>query len=67
MGAIQTAALFVLGQADSAMTPREVRTAVEERLGVPVSQDTISSFLSVACRSVDPLVQRVERGLYSIT
>jgi len=66
MGAIQAAILEVLREAEDALVPSEVRVRVEERLGRPISQDTISSFLSVACRSVDSPVQRIGRGLYRI-
>jgi len=67
MGAIQAATLATLRDAACALTCREVRACVEERLRRPVSQDTISSFLSVACRSAEEPVQRVGRGLYRTT
>ena len=66
MGAIQDAAVLVLRGMDSPAKPREVRTLVEEHLGVEVSEDTISSFLSVACRSATSPVRRVGPGLYRI-
>lgn len=66
MGVIQTAALAALTEADRALTPRDVRASVEERLERSVSQDTVSSFLSVACRSARWPVRRVGRGLYRI-
>ncbi len=66
MGAIQAAILGVLREAEDALAPSEVRVRVDERLGRPISQDTISSFLSVACRSTDLQVQRIGRGLYRI-
>ncbi len=66
MGAIQAATLRVLRETEDALASSEVRECVEERLGRPISQDTISSFLSVACRSVDLPVQRIGRGLYRI-
>ncbi len=66
MGAIQAAILGVLREAEDALAPSEVRVCVEEGLGRPISQDTISSFLSVACRSADLPVQRIGRGLYRI-
>jgi hypothetical protein len=51
MGAIQAAALDVLGEAQAPMRPREVHAAVEQVLGQPVSRDTIGSYLSVAARA----------------
>ncbi len=66
MGAIQAATLRVLRDAEDALAPSEVRECVEERLRRPISQDTISSFLSVASRSADIPVQRVGRGRYRI-
>jgi len=66
MGAIQVAALTVLTEADGPLTPREIRERVEALLGLPASQDTISSFLSVARRSPDLPVRRVGYGLYRI-
>ena len=67
MGAIQAAAIEVLQDADDALMPLEVRTRVEKRLQTRISQNTISSFLSVACRSGDSPVQRVGHALYRIT
>ena len=51
MGAIQAAVLDVLGEAHAPIGPREVHAAVEQRLGQPVSKDTIGSYLSVAART----------------
>lgn len=66
MGTIQDTALSVLRDADGSLTPKEVRARVEEQLGTPVSQDTISSFLSVGCRSGTLPVLRTGRGRYRI-
>lgn len=66
MGTIQAAALAVLAKADAALMPRDVRALIEERLDRTVSQDTVSSFLSVACRSAESPVRRVGHGLYRI-
>jgi len=67
MGAIQAAALDVLGEARAPMRPREIHDAVEQRLGQPVSRDTIGSYLSVAARAEAPPVIRTGPGLYSLT
>ena len=66
MGAIQAAALAVLTEADGALNPPEVRSRVESRLRVAVSQDTITSCLSVTCRSSHSPIERVGRGLYRV-
>jgi hypothetical protein len=42
MGVIQSEVLAVLDQAESAMGPREIHEAVEQRLGRRVSYDTVS-------------------------
>jgi hypothetical protein len=51
MRAIQAAVLDVLGEAHAPMRPSEVHDALEQRLGQPVSSDTIGSYLSVAART----------------
>ena len=51
MGTIQAAALTVLTEADGPLAPRQVRARAQALLELTVSQDTISSFLSVACRN----------------
>ncbi|MEJ7783301.1 MAG: HTH domain-containing protein [Solirubrobacteraceae bacterium] len=66
MGTIQAAALTVLTEADGPLAPRQVRARAQALLGLTVSQDTISSFLSVACRNERSPVVRVQRGLYGI-
>jgi hypothetical protein len=66
MGAIQAAALDVLGAAQAPMRPREVHAAVEQRLGQSVSSDTIGSYLSVAARSDALPVVRTGPGLYAL-
>ena len=66
MGTIQAAALTVLTEADGPLAPRQVRARAQALLGLTVSQDTISSFLSVACRSASLPVRRVGRGRYRI-
>lgn len=64
MGAIQDAVLAVLAGAVEPMRPREVHAEVEQRLGRPTSQDTVSSFLSVAARRASLPVERVNYGRY---
>ena len=65
MGVIQGEVLKVLQQAaPSPMRTPELRAAVEVRLKIAVSRDTVSSFLSVASRSERWPVVRVNHGLY---
>jgi len=67
LGAIQTAVLDVLADdASGVWRPREICACVEARLQRSISQDTISSFLSVASRSTKSPVRRVGRGLYQL-
>lgn len=47
--------------------PSEIHTRVEQRLGCSVVRDTVTSFLSVACRDEESPVIRVQRGLYAAT
>jgi len=66
MGSIQSAIVQVLRAAERPLTPRVVRVRVEERLRRTTCQNTVSSFLSVACRAADSPVQRCGRALYRI-
>lgn len=65
-GAIQDAVLEVLRTASGSMRPGEIRTRVEARLGVAISQDTVCSYLSVACRAEKPQILRVGYGRYQL-
>ncbi len=65
-GAIAAAILQVLSVAAEALSAPNIRVRVERHLGHDVSQATVSSFLSVACRDEDSPVVRVERALYRI-
>jgi hypothetical protein len=66
-GVVQGAVLAVLAEVETPQRPAEIRKRVEQWLGREVSPDTVSSFLSVACRSTSFPVERVQRGLYRIT
>ena len=66
MGTIQAAALTVLTEAGGPLAPRQVRARAQALLGLTVSQDTISSFVSVASRDELSSVVRVQRGLYGV-
>jgi len=63
-GAIQATVLQVLDTAAGALRLGEIQSRVEQRLDRSVSRDTVSSFLSVACRAHAPTVVRVGYGLY---
>jgi hypothetical protein len=63
-GAICEAAVAVLSEAREPLRPGDIRLLVEHRLDRPVSQDTVSSFLSVAARRAFLPIERVSRGLY---
>jgi len=65
MGAIRTAAVAALADAGRPLRCTEVRLLVEQRLDRHVSQDTVSSFLSVASRHPSMPLERVGRGLYA--
>lgn len=66
MGAIQAAALDVLVEAQVPMRPREVHVAIEQRLGQPVSRETIGSYLAAAACNADVPVIRTRPGLYAL-
>jgi hypothetical protein len=61
-GAIQDAVLDVLADADGALRCGEIHARVQHRLGRAVARDTVTSYLSVACRAADPKIVR-RRGL----
>ena len=66
MGTIQNAVLAVLNEADEPLRPYDIRVRVRRRLPVPVSYDTVASFVSVAARDPSSGVVRLRYGLYSV-
>lgn len=64
MGAIQAAVIDVLSDGGRPMQPNEVRSLVEQRLDRQVSQDTVTSFLSVASRRPCIPIERLKPRLY---
>jgi hypothetical protein len=64
LGAIRAAVLVVLGEAKQPMRVCEVHAAVEERLQIAVSYETIKSALSAAGRHPAIGVERVRWGVY---
>ena len=65
-GAIQAAVLQVLDAATGPLRLGEIHSRVEQRLDRATTRDTVSSFLSVACRADNPTVVRAGYGLYRI-
>lgn len=65
-GAVQDAVLEVLRVAAGSLRVAEIHVRVEEELGQVVSRDTVTSFLSVACRAEAAVVLRVEHGVYEV-
>jgi hypothetical protein len=64
MGAIRAMILIVLGEAKQPLPVREVHAAVEERLGVVVSYETVKNALYLARRNPATGVERVRWGVY---
>ena len=66
-GAIRDAILEVLSNAPGAcLRAKEIQSRAEQRLGIPVSYDTVCSYLSIACRAEDSSVVRVGYGRYRL-
>lgn len=61
-GVVQRAVIGVLAAAGHAMSVAEVHGAVEERLGQPVSKDSVSCCLSTGARGAGPRFERMARG-----
>ena len=65
-GVVQAAILRVLGASSDALVVSDIHARVERELGYAVVRDTVTSFLSVACRAGDSPIARVSRGYYAI-
>lgn len=65
-GAIQATVIEALDSAAGPLKVGEIQTEVEARLGRPISRDTVTSFLSVACRADASRVTRVGPGRYEV-
>jgi hypothetical protein len=63
-GVVQRAVVKVLAVARRPMCGEEVRLAVEDLLGHPVSENSISSCLATGARRREPLFAKVARGRY---
>jgi hypothetical protein len=63
-GVVQRAVVKVLAGARRPMCGQEVRLAVEDLLGHPVSENSISSCLAYGARRREPLFTKVTRGWY---
>jgi hypothetical protein len=66
-GVVQRAAIGALAAADRVLTVAEVQVAVEERLGMAVSRDSVRSCLSSGVRSPHPAFERAAPGCYRLT
>ena len=65
-GVVQRAVVKVLAVARRPMCGREVRLAVEDLLGHPVSEHSISWCLAAGVRRRKPLFERVAKGRYTL-
>ncbi len=65
-GAVRRAAIGALSAADRAPTVAEVQVAVEERLGMQVSRDSVRSCLSSGARCPHPTFERTGPGCYRL-
>ena len=65
-GTVQAAILVVLRATTDPLAPVQVHALVERHLDRAVVRDSVSSFLSVACRDERSPVVRVQRGLYRV-
>lgn len=65
-GVVQRAVVKVLAVARRPMCGQEVRLAVEDLLGHPVSEHSISWCLAAGARRRKPLIGRVARGRYTL-
>jgi hypothetical protein len=65
-GAIQAAVLEVLADASGSLRAVEIHSRVQTRLMQSITRDTVTSFLSVGCRSTSLPVIRVGHGRYRI-
>jgi hypothetical protein len=66
MGAIQEAVLAVLGEASNPLRPCDIHALVEQRLARRVSDDTVSSYLSVAARDKRSIVRRIQPATHTV-
>jgi len=65
-GVVQRAVIRVLAAAGHALSVADVQGAVEERLGRPVSKDSVNSCLSTGARGAEPRFERMAPGCYRL-
>jgi hypothetical protein len=65
-GAVQRAAIGALAAAERVLSVAEVQVAVEERLGMAVSRDSVRSCLSSGARGSHPIFERTGPGCYRV-
>jgi hypothetical protein len=66
-GVVQRAVMGALVAAPRVLTVAEVQVAVEERLGIEVSGDSVRSCLSTGARGPRPIFERADPGCYRPT
>jgi hypothetical protein len=66
MGAIRSAVLAVLGEADEPLRIGDTHRLVEQRLQIAVSRSTVKDVLTKAARDPTQPVIRLRRGLYAL-
>jgi hypothetical protein len=65
-GAVKRAVVGVLAAADRALSVADVQGGVEERLGSPVSKDSVRSCLSSGARGLASRFERTAPGCYRL-
>jgi hypothetical protein len=65
-GVVQRAVMGVLAAADRVLTVVEVHVAVEQRVGMAVSRDSVRSCLSSGARGPHPIFERRGPGCYRL-
>jgi hypothetical protein len=66
-GVVQRAVTRVLAVAGHALSVADVQGVVEERLGQPVSKDSVNSCLSTGARGAKPRFERMAPGCYRLS
>ena len=65
-GVVQRAVMGALAAAGRVLTVAEVQAAVEERLGMPISKDSVRSCLSSGARGPHWIFERTSPGCYRV-
>jgi hypothetical protein len=65
-GVVQRAVVEVLAAAGRPMRLSEIRSAVDDLLGQPVSVESVSWSLRLGCRGEQPRFERIKHGIYRL-